>query len=217
MEELQPPARKRFSVLLPSDPVWLPFKGSFEGVAILADQDRVMGLGQRLLDIAGDLQDELDRLRAELSKHQVAFTRQWGPYEQDLRARARAEAAGDEYPGGMEAEVAWLEQGSLYRTAQLDYTRLLNATTRRMSEIRRQINLRIIEDTILRIGVAVKQRDPATGQVNITWSWPFDDPPPDPQSPETFASWPDVVISWLAEEAQEEVQKQLRSPNLNGR
>src|SRR4051794_14409275 len=112
MDELHAPARKRFSVLLPSDPVWLPFGGSFEGGAILAGPDRVMGPGPRLVDIAGDPRDNRAHWRGELSKHRVASPRQWGSYEQDLRARARAVAAGDEYSGDLEAEVAWIEQGS---------------------------------------------------------------------------------------------------------
>ncbi len=211
-------ARRR-QLLLPSDPVAMPFHGPFEGLSIQADQDRSMSLPQRITELTADLQDKLAALRKEHARARIEFRKAWGDHERQADARRKAMESDDYEMGDLDSELAWLERNEEYMDAMRPYTQQLNTINHQMNDVRRQINLTIIEDTILRVGMAKPGRDRETGNKFIDWSWPEDRgmEQPDFRSPETLADWPDTVLSWLAEDAQEAVRQQLQNPNSGGR
>lgn len=205
-----PKARRRFSVLLPSDPVPLPFGGSFEGLSAQYDQDRVMGLPEHLLEITGELQDALEAVRREQMQARLEHTKTWGAYERATFARARDEEIDSE---SLEDQVARLSQSQEYNKALVEYTRGLNKRSSAMRDLRRQIDLAVIAHTMLRMGKAESKKD-EEGHRIIEWSWPFEDmEAPNPQDPASFADWPSAVIEWLANGALDLVRKQLENPN----
>jgi hypothetical protein len=62
--------------------------------------------------------------------------------------------------------------------------------------VRRQVNLRIIGATV------------------DHFTWPFKNPPPDPQEPEAFVQWPDLILNWLSDAGLTEVRKRVDDPLL---
>jgi len=208
--------RQRARILLPSDPVRMPFHGLFEGLSIQADQDRVMGLPEHMNQIAQDLEDQANSIRLEMRKRRLEFTRSWREHERSQAERRKASDQGVDLDETVEAEIAWMEQNEAYMQALSDYTVYLQQQNARITELTRQINLRIVADTIIRIGKATPVLDKDTGDLYIDWSWPENElipDPPDPRDREVMELFPDQVLSWMAGPALAEVRTQLQNPN----
>ena len=52
------------------------------------------------------------------------------------------------------------------------------------------------------------------GQVVLSFSWPFAEPPPDPTDEAALAQWPDPVLQWLAGKGMQEVKRRVEDPLL---
>lgn len=201
--------RSRFSGVLHSDPVPLPFGQDYSGLVAIYDQDRVMGLADHADELTAPLIARAEALRDQIQVAQNAFVARWRAPESDPTE--------DPVP----VRTLSSEEREIMRDDEAHVKATIDDLTAEVRAVLDDLQFAVLDYVLVGVGVLVEEVDPATHEKVKTLRWPYpDQDAPDPHNPSSWVGWSKRVLAWLTDSAPGGalalVREQLRSPFSGG-